>query len=129
MRLKLILSLLALILLSCDAMTSFEPPIIASITVTTPSHNGDSWNDYSDKVIQWTSTGDIANVKIDIYRSSSYNGTYSLYNTIDSSESNDGSYTWNIPSNYVSSGYYYKIRIQDYYDASVYADSYYFTVY
>ena len=128
MRLKLLLSFFAaLILFSCDAMTSFEPPI--SITVTTPSYNGDSWNDYNNETIEWTSTGSISYVKISLYRSSSSYGTYSYYEYIDLSESNDGSYTWNIPSYLVSSNYYYKIRIEDYYNSSIYDDSYYFTIY
>ncbi|MBT6870643.1 MAG: hypothetical protein HOA66_04210 [Candidatus Marinimicrobia bacterium] len=98
-----------------------------TITVTNPYYNGEDWNDYYNQTIQWTSTGSISNVKISLYYSTSAYGTYYLYNTIASYTSNDGSYSW-YP--YVPSySYYYKIRIEDYYDSSVYDDSYYFTVY
>lgn len=130
MRLKLLLSFFAaLILFSCDAMTSFEPPIKTSITVATPLNNDESWNDYYNETIEWTSTGSISYVKISLYRSSNSNGTYLYYESIDSMELNDGSYTWNIPSDLVSSSYYYKIRIEDYYNSLIYDDSYYFTIY
>ena len=113
-------------------MNSFEPPTLItpnSITITTPSNSGESWDDSVNKTITWTSTGSIYYVKIKLYRSSSSSGTYSFYDWIDSYESNDGSHTWNISSSYANSGYYYKIRIEDYNDSSIYADSYYFTVY
>ena len=126
MRLNLLLSFFALILLSCDAMTSFEPP--ASITITTPSSIGESWDDSVNKTITWTSTGSISNVKITLYRSTSSSGTYSNYSSISFWESNDGSYVWNISSSLASSSYYYKIRIEDSSDASIYDDSYYFTI-
>ena len=107
-----------------------EPPEpSSSITVATPSSNGESWDDSVDKTITWTHTGSISNVKIALYRANSSSGTYSYYDYIDSYETNDGSYTWNISSSYASSSYYYKIRIEDYYDASIYDDSSYFTIY
>ena len=61
MRLKLIISLLALILLSCDAMASFvEPPMIESaavvpIIITSPSE-GDSFNEEQYIYIYWSSS-------------------------------------------------------------------------
>jgi len=125
-RLNLLLSFFALILFSCDAMLSPDPP--ASITVTTPSSNGESWDDAVNKTITWTNTGSISDVTIYLYRSSSSSGTYLYYQSIDSYETNDGSYTWNISSSLVSSSYYYKIRIEDYTDASIYDESYYFTI-
>jgi len=129
-RLKLLLSFFAaLILFSCDAMTSFEPPIKTSITVATPLNNDESWNDSNNKIIYWSSIESISYVKISLYRSSNSNGTYLYYESIDSMELNDGSYIWNIPSYLVSSSYYYKIRIEDYYNSSIYDDSYYFTIY
>ena len=125
MRLNLLLSFFALILLSCDAM-SLKPPS-ATITVTTPSSDGESWDDSVAKTITWTNTGYFSTVKIILYRSATYYGTYSYYQSIDNSETNDGSYSWNIPNNLVLS-YYYKIRIEDPYDSSIYDDSYYFTI-
>ena len=109
MRLTLLLSFFALILLSCDAMTSFEPP--ASITITTPSSIGESWDDSVNKTITWTSTGSISKVKITLYRSSSSSGTYLYLQSIYSNTTNDGSYSWDIPSSLESSTYYYKTAV------------------
>ena len=126
MRLNLFLSFFALILLSCDAM-SLDPP--ATITVTTPSSNGETWDGSVNKTITWTSTGSIPYVKIKLYRSTSSSGTYSYTQNIAVSELNDGSYSWYISSNLASSLYYYKIRIEDSSDDSIYDNSYYFTIY
>ena len=129
MRLNLLLSPFALILFSCEAMTSLEPPIIETITVTTPESSGESWDDSVNKTIIWTNTGTITNVRIKLYRSTSSDGTYTYHQDIDYSEYNDGSYNWIIQSSLASSSYYYKIRVEDSSDASIYDDSYYFTIY
>jgi len=61
-------------------------------------------------------------VNIKLYRSSDSSGSYTFYQTISSSTSNDGSYNWAISSS-LSESYYYKIRIEDYYDSSDYDES------
>ena len=131
MRLKLILSLLALILLSCDAMTSFEPPTPKSaaapappIIITSPSE-GDSFNDGQSISISWDSSEDVGEyVSIELF----YNDIY--YYTLDSQEYNDGSKALYLPSgssyNY---GYGYSIKIIDSSNSSNYGFSDYFYIY
>ena len=84
------------------------------ITVTSPN-GGESWQLRSSHDITWNrNTG--GNVKIELYKGSSY------YQTITSSTSNDGSYSWSIPANYdVYSNY--RIKITSTSDESVYDDS------
>ena len=92
------------------------------IKVTSPN-GGESWEQGSRSAITWSSAN-LTNsyIKIQLYRSSSPTGTYSSYETLVSSTNNDGSYTWSISSS-LSTSYYYKIRIQDYYDSSNYDES------
>ncbi len=92
------------------------------IKVTSPN-GGETWAPGSSHNITWTSAN-LSNtrVKINLYRSSSADGSYAYNYTIDSSESNDGSYTWNISSS-LSTTKYYKIRIEDYNDSSTYDES------
>ena len=100
-----------------------------SITVTTPSYSGSNFYEGNYQIIQWTTEGSISNVKIELLRSTSSSGTYSNIETISSSTNNDGYYSsWYISNSY-SSYYYYKIRISDYSDSSVYDDSNYFRIY
>ena len=68
-----------------DAITSLLP---ASITVTAPN-GGESWQAGTTHDILWTSSGAIANVKIEL----SFDGG-GLYSTIIASTPNDGSYSW-----------------------------------
>jgi len=63
-----------------------------SITVTSPN-GGESWTAGSTHTVKWTSTGSVGNVKI---RYSTNNG--SNWTTITSSTSNDGAYSWKLPS-------------------------------
>ncbi len=100
-----------------------------SITVTTPSYGGYSYYDYNSYDIQWTTEGSISNVKIELLYSTSAYGTYYNSETIDSYENNDGSYSWYISGNSYNSSYYYKYRISDYYDSTVYGESNYFRIY
>ena len=93
------------------------------IKLTSPN-GGETWAPGSSHKITWTSANLSTNtrVKINLYRSSSADGSYAYNYTIDSSEPNDGSYTWNISSSF-STSYYYKIRIEDYNNSSVYDES------
>ena len=74
-----------------------------SITVTSPN-GGESWEIGTTHNITWNSSHSSLNVKIELYQGGS------AYQTISSSESNDGSYSWAIPSTYNESSDY-KVRI------------------
>jgi hypothetical protein len=63
-----------------------------SITVTSPN-GGEYWNPGSSHNITWSSTGTVGNVKLEY---STNNG--SSWSTISSSTSNDGTYSWTVPS-------------------------------
>jgi hypothetical protein len=83
-----------------------------TITMTSPN-GGEDWELGSTHIITWSSSDAGSNVKIELYRYGNY------YATITSSTSNDGSYTWNIPSTYYDSNYY-KIKVSDASNSSVY---------
>ncbi len=83
----------------------------AYITVTSPN-GGESWQLGSSHTISWNSNAS-GNVKIELYKSGSY------YRTITSSTSNDGSYSWSIPSNYDAYSNY-KIKITSTSNSSLY---------
>ena len=91
-----------------------------TITITNPT----SINifDVGSNYITWTSTGDIDYVKIDLYKSGVY------LETITSGANNDGSYTWYISSDDYIDSSYYKIKITDYDDNSIYDYSDYFSI-
>jgi len=98
------------------------------IKVTSPN-GGETWEQGSSPAITWSSAN-LTNsyVKIQLYRSSSPSGTYSWSKTLVSSKPKDGSYNWTIPSN-LSTSYYYKVRIEEYGNPSVYDESdAYFTI-
>jgi hypothetical protein len=71
-----------------SAATLEEP----TLTVTAPN-GGENWEANTVQTITWTSTGSIANVKIEY---STDNG--SSWNTITGSTANDGSHNWTIPN-------------------------------
>ena len=85
------------------------------IIVTSPN-GGEEWTIGSTQEITWSSTDVSGNVKIEFYQGGS------AYQTISSSETNNGSYSWTIPSSY-DAGTDYKVRISDVSDASVYDES------
>ena len=82
-----------------------------SITVTDPD-GGEDWEAGEQQAISWTSTGSIANVKLEY----SKDGFSSDINTIIASTSNDGSYIWTIPDDTSST---VRIRVSNASDASV----------
>ena len=95
-----------------------------SITVTSPlgfPDNEGEWYDGQKYNICWSSTGNISNVKIELYGCESGN-TGSYISTIVASTPNISYYAWDIPT-----GTYdlttYKIRISDCDDSSVYDDN------
>jgi len=126
----LILSLLALILLSCDAMTSFEPPTPKSaaapappIIITSPSE-GDSFNEGQYIYIYWSSSEDVSEyVYIELF----YNDIFLV--VLDQNEYNDGSKSLTLPSgSSYDNGYGYSIKIVDSLNPSNYDFSGYFYI-
>ncbi|MFW9880336.1 MAG: Ser-Thr-rich GPI-anchored membrane family protein, partial [Candidatus Thorarchaeota archaeon] len=91
-----------------------------TITVTTPEGT-DSWETGSTHSITWTSTGSIANVKIELYKGGV------LEREIVASTDNDGSFDWVIPTDIID-GTDYQIRISDVSDSATYDDSDNFTL-
>ena len=81
-----------------------------TVTVTAPN-GGESLAAGSSTNITWTSTGTIANVKIEY----STNGG-STYTVITSSTTNDGSHAWTVPSTATTQG---RVRVTDAADAAV----------
>jgi hypothetical protein len=84
-----------------------------TITVVTPN-GGETWTKGSTHTISWSYTGDINNVKIELYK----NGTYD--SAINTSTINNGSYPWNITQN---TGTTYKIKITDTFNNTVWGES------
>ena len=76
-----------------------------TITVTSPD-SASSWQRGTEHFVNWTSTGNLTNVKIDLF----LNDTYVI--EIVASTPNDGNYSWSIPTNLTTSTLY-KIKISD----------------
>jgi len=99
-----------------DFSTVDPPPDF--ITVSSPN-GGETWEMGTSHNITW---GDniSSNVKIELYKSGSY------YETITSSTSSDGSYSWSIPTNLIESSSY-KVKITSTSNSSVndYSNNYF----
>jgi hypothetical protein len=78
-------------------------PLPPSVTVTAPN-GGETWAEGSEQTITWSTTGSVNAVLIEF---SNDNG--STYQTVATSEPNDGAYAWTVPSGSASS--ICKIRI------------------
>ena len=87
----------------------------STLEVTTPN-GGESWSAGSTYTITWDEENAGSYVKIYLYDSGSLDSAISTYT------SNDGSYSWSIPSTQTGSSAY-KIRVQSYSDSSIYDDS------
>ena len=92
-----------------------------SITVTEPT-SSTIWTKGASANITWTSTGTISDVKIDLYKGAT------LEETIESSTTNDGTYTWTQVNTSLIDGSDYKVRISWVSDTSVYDESEEFTI-
>jgi ABC-type transport system substrate-binding protein len=92
-----------------------------TITVTTPS-GLTAWEVETSHTITWTSTGNIADVKIELYLSGS------LDSVIIASTSNDGSHSWMIPAG-LSNSTFYQIKISDATNPVVHDMSGFFAIY
>ena len=99
-----------------DLVLSGEGGPSASITVTSPN-GGEDWELDSTHNITWTSSNTSGDVKIELYD----NGVFS--NTISSSTSDDGSYSWFIDESVYSAGTQYTVKIEDVTDPATYDDS------
>jgi hypothetical protein len=82
-----------------------------TITVTSPK-GGESWGVTTTQSITWTSTGNIQNVKIELFKGGN------LASTIVSSTPNDGSKNWTLPGS-LAAGSDYQIKIIDTSDETV----------
>jgi len=89
---------------SGESSVEITVSILTTLTLTVPN-GGESWGKGETHNITWTSTGSITNVKLE-YSSDSF----STANTIITSTSNNGSYSWTIPD---ISATTIKIRISD----------------
>ena len=91
------------------------------INVTSPN-GGEEWELGTSETIYWTSANAGNYVKIELFRNNSF------YQTIANSTGNDGTYNWNIPSNYIESDYY-KVKITSISNTTIYDYSFnYFTL-
>jgi hypothetical protein len=92
-----------------------------TLTITSPN-GGETWQLGSTHDITWTSTGDIGNVMIKLYKDG-----YSYLPIVDvPGTENDGSYTWNIPSSWAeSSAYIIKIYSNNPYEFLDESDNYF----
>jgi hypothetical protein len=106
--------------LTYDNSDNFEIEDLRSITVTSPI-SGDHWIMENDYYINWTSTGTIPNVKIELYASSI------LILEVAASTPNDGSFLWSIPNTLVNFTDYV-IRVSDLIDPTLFDDSDLFTI-
>jgi len=103
---------------SNNYFTIEEEPSADYITVTSPN-GGETWQMGSTHNITWNDNIS-ENVKIELYKSGSFN------RTIKSTTESDGSYDWNIPTDLTESSSY-KIKITSTSNSSVhdYSDSYF----
>ncbi len=88
--------------LTDDFSILFNPD---SLSVTTPDSSS-LWEVFTSQDINWTSTGIISNIKIELYKA----GAFEM--EIVASTTNDGEYSWTIPSGLNDSAQY-QIKISD----------------
>ena len=100
--------------------SSYFDIVSKSIQVTSPTSSS-SWVVGSSGSILWTSTGDISLLKIELYKGGS------LHTIISSGTSNDGYFSWTIPSS-ITPGTDYQIKITSTSDSGVYDYSSYFEI-
>ncbi|MFX1317351.1 MAG: GPI anchored serine-threonine rich family protein, partial [Promethearchaeota archaeon] len=98
-----------------DNFEIFTTPEVDSLTVTNPS-SLTAWEMGTSHTITWTSTGSITNVKIELFK----DGVLVLL--ITASTANDGSYTWDIPTD-LEDGIDYQIKISDVSNPATYDES------
>jgi len=92
----------------------------AYISISIPS-SSTTWRAGTTNTIKWTSSGCSSYVTIMLYKDGRYDSL------IASSTSNDGEYSWSIPTNTPPDDRY-GIKISDYYSSSIYDYSSYFSI-
>ncbi|MFX0148929.1 MAG: Ser-Thr-rich GPI-anchored membrane family protein, partial [Candidatus Hodarchaeota archaeon] len=92
-----------------------------SLNITIPD-SFSSWESGTSHYINWTSTGTISNIKIELYNDDLF------VMEITSDTSNDGEYYWSIPL-ILESSTQYQIKIIDTSNSSIYDYSAYFEIY
>jgi hypothetical protein len=92
-----------------------------SITVTEPT-SSTVWTKGNSAIINWTSTGNINDVKIELYRGGGF------VETIVSSTTNNGTYTWTQVNPALQSAANYKVKIICISVPEIYDESEYFTI-
>ncbi|MFX1572565.1 MAG: Ser-Thr-rich GPI-anchored membrane family protein [Promethearchaeota archaeon] len=98
----------------------FTTPEVDSLTITSPE-SLTVWEMGTSQDITWTSTGSISDVKIELLK----DGEFVL--EIVASTDNDGSYTWDIPTD-LEDGIDYQIKISDVANPDTYDESSNFTL-
>ncbi len=93
-----------------------------TISIITPN-SITSWMASSTHLINWTSTGEIANVNISLY----YAGSY--HSSINPNTPNNGLYSWTLASTYENYGNSYQIRIEDSSNSSTFVISEVFRIF
>ena len=94
------------------------------ITVTNPDSTS-NWQDFCTYTIQWTSEGSIEDVKIELYKGSSF--VKEITGVLGYSDS-DGEYDFYVSYLEYYQGTDYRIKITDYNDSSVYDYGEYFSI-
>ena len=84
---------------------------VATLSVIMPN-GGETWSVGNTVSIDWSSTGDIGDVRIELFKSGGY------VSTIAASTANDGSYQWQLPTSLLS-GDDYSVKVTSLVDNSV----------
>jgi hypothetical protein len=95
------------------AIVTPAPPPQSTINLTAPN-GGESWQTGTTHYITWAATGNIANVKIELYKNGIYDSTITA-----NTQSTRPYYNWTIPSAQTT-GTTYKIKITDISNTSIY---------
>ncbi len=94
-------------------------PENAEITVTNPTSSS-NWLELSTYTIQWNSTGNIENIKIELYKGATF---VEEITSVLGYTANDGAYDFYVSSAENYNGTDYRIKIIDYDDSNVYGYS------
>lgn len=89
------------------SFTAYPPPEEPrSLSITSPT-GGETWTCGENATVTWSSTGPIAQIKISLWK-----GVGTTVTWIAQATANDGSLTWQVPTD-VAPGSDYKVRIED----------------
>jgi len=105
----------------CGWLDEVELTLDNTITIINPT-SSTTWIPGNPADITWSSTGTISDVKIDLYKG----GTFKQ--TIVSSTTNNGSYTWADVNSTLVDGTDYKVRVSSTTNSGIYGESDAFTI-